>query len=302
VTTRGEPLGRPEPWPAPAKLNLFLHVVGRRADGYHTLQTVFRFIDLMDEIRFWRLPPGAIERVGKVPDVPEADDLTLRAARLLARHARVATARSVPPAGVGIELLKGIPSQAGLGGGSSDAATVLAALNRLWHLNLQAETLAELGLALGADVPVFLGGRSAWAEGVGEVLTPVQLPPAHYVVVRPDATVSTAEVFQAPELTRDSPIITIRGFLKSGGRNDCEAVVRSRHPAVAEALDWLAAYTDARLTGTGACVFGEVVDADAARDVLARLPARWQGYSVRGLDRSPLTARLELERAGEVLD
>jgi 4-diphosphocytidyl-2-C-methyl-D-erythritol kinase len=301
-TRGGQPLGRPESWPAPAKLNLFLHIVGRRADGYHQLQTVFRFIDLADEIRFWRRAPGAIERVGDVPEVPEAEDLTLRAARLLARHARVVTARSVAPAGVGIELTKRIPSQGGLGGGSSDAATVLAALNVLWHLNLRAETLAELGLALGADVPVFLAGRTAWAEGVGEVLTPVELPPAHYVVVRPDAVVRTAEVFQAPELTRDSPIITIRDFLESGGRNDCEAFVRGRHPGVAEALDWLATYTRARLTGTGACVFGEVADAAAARDVLAQLPERWQGYSVRGLDWSPLEARLELERAGEVRD
>ena len=302
MPTQNQPLGTPEPWPAPAKLNLFLHVVGRRADGYHQLQTVFRFIDLVDEIRFWRRPPGTIERVGDVPGVPEAEDLALRAARLLARHARVATARSVAPAGIAIELTKRIPSQAGLGGGSSDAATVLAALNVLWHLNLRAETLAELGLALGADVPVFLGGRASWAEGVGEVLTPVELPPAHYVVVRPDAAVTTAEVFQAPELTRDSPIITIRDFLKSGGRNDCEAVVRSRHPAVAEALDWLATYTPARLTGTGACVFGEVADGAAADDVLARLPSRWQGYSVRGLDESPLEARLERERVGEGLD
>jgi 4-diphosphocytidyl-2-C-methyl-D-erythritol kinase len=302
VTVRGEPLGRPDPWPAPAKLNLFLHIVGRRADGYHRLQTVFRLVDLMDEIRFWRRPAGAIERVGDVPEVPEAEDLTLRAARLLARHARVTTARSVAPAGVGIELVKRIPSQAGLGGGSSDAATVLVALNALWHLNVRPETLAELGLALGADVPVFVGGRTAWAEGLGEVLTPIELPPAQYVVVRPDAAVRTAEVFQAPELTRDSPIITIRDFLRSGGRNDCEAVVRSRHPAVAEALDWLSTYTPARLTGTGACVFGEVADAAAARDVLARLPPRWQGYSVRGLDRSPLEARLALERAGEVRD
>jgi len=290
------PLGRPEPWPAPAKLNLFLHIVGRRPDGYHRLQTVFRFVDLTDELRFWQRPPGVIERVGDVANVPESRDLTLRAARLLADYARSRGERPDPLPGVGIELDKRIPIQAGLGGGSSDAATVLAALNALWGLNLPATTLAALGLELGADVPVFLGGRAAWAEGIGEVLTPIELPPAHYVVIEPDAAVSTAEVFQAPELTRDSPVITIRGFLGSGGHNDCEAVVRSRYPAVAEALDWLATFTEARLTGTGSCVFGAVPDAAEARAILAQLPARWRGHWVRGLDRSPLLDRVELER------
>jgi 4-diphosphocytidyl-2-C-methyl-D-erythritol kinase len=291
-----DPLGRPEPWPAPAKLNLFLHVVGRRPDGYHRLQTVFRFVDLADQVRFWRRPPGVIERVAEVANVPESQDLALRAARLLADHARSLRDRPAPLPGVGIELDKRIPVQAGLGGGSSDAATVLAALNVLWGLHLPAATVAALGLALGADVPVFLGGRAAWAEGIGELLTPIELPPAHYVLIEPDAAVSTAEVFQAPELTRDSPVITIRGFLESGGHNDCEAVVRGRYPAVAEALDWLSAFAQARLTGTGSCVFSEVPDAATARAILARLPARWRGHWVRGLDRSPLLDRIELER------
>jgi 4-diphosphocytidyl-2-C-methyl-D-erythritol kinase len=294
-----DPLGRPEPWPAPAKLNLFLHVVGRRPDGYHRLQTVFRFVDLADQVRFWRRPPGVIERVAEVANVPESQDLALRAARLLADHARSLRDRPAPLPGVGIELDKRIPVQAGLGGGSSDAATVLAALNVLWGLHLPAATVAALGLALGADVPVFLGGRAAWAEGIGEILTPIELPPAHYVLIEPDAAVSTAEVFQAPELTRDSPVITIRGFLESGGHNDCEAVVRGRYPAVAEALDWLSAFAQARLTGTGSCVFSEVPDAATARAILARLPARWRGHWVRGLDRSPLVDRIEFERAGE---
>jgi len=298
VTTPG-PLGRPEPWPAPAKLNLFLHVVGRRPDGYHRLQTVFRFVELTDQLRFWSRPPGVIERVGAVAGVPEAQDLTLKAARLLADHAHSARGGAGPLPGVGIEIDKRIPVQAGLGGGSSDAATVLAALNVLWGLDLPAASLAALGVALGADVPVFLGGHAAWAEGIGEILTPIDLPPAHYVLIEPDAAVSTAEIFQAPELTRDSPILTIRGFLESGGHNDCEAVVRSRYPAVAEALDWLATFVEARLTGTGSCVFGAVPDATAARDILARLPARWRGHWVRGLDRSPLLDRIEFERAGE---
>jgi 4-diphosphocytidyl-2-C-methyl-D-erythritol kinase len=186
--------------------------------------------------------------------------------------------------------------QSRLGGGSSDAATVLVALDTLWHVRLPASDLAALGLELGADVPFFLLGTNAWGEGIGERLTPLDLPPAAYVVIRPDAAVGTAGVFQAPELTRDSAIITIRGFLDSGGRNDCEAVVRSRYPQVAEALDWLAAYTPARLTGTGSCVFGEMEDESAARALLARLPARWQGWWVRGLARSPLVDRLALER------
>jgi 4-diphosphocytidyl-2-C-methyl-D-erythritol kinase len=290
MTGSGQSLGRPEPWPAPAKLNLFLHIVGRRADGYHLLQTLFRLIDLQDELRFWRRPPGTIERIGDVPGVPAAADLTLEAARRLNERAGGCH-------GVAIELRKRIPVQSGLGGGSSDAATVLAALNVLWGLGLKPEALAGIGLELGADVPFFLLGRNAWGEGVGERLTPLDVPPAQYVVVRPDAAVSTASVFQAPELTRDSPILKIRGFLQSGGRNDCEAVVRRRYPAVGEALDWLSAYTESRLTGTGSCVYGEISDEAAASAVLARLPARWQGWHVRGLDESPLVDRLELERS-----
>ena len=178
------PLGRPEPWPAPAKLNLFLHVVGRRPDGYHRLQTVFRFVDLTDELRFWQRPPGVIERVGESPRCrnPGPDP---QGARLLADHARSPGGRAGPLPGVGIELDKRIPIQAGLGGGSSDAATVLAALNVLWGLRPAGPTLAALGLELGADVPVFLGGHAAWAEGIGEVLTPIDLPPAHYVLISP---------------------------------------------------------------------------------------------------------------------
>jgi 4-diphosphocytidyl-2-C-methyl-D-erythritol kinase len=289
MSPAGRPLGRPEPWPAPGKLNLFLHVVGRRADGYHLLQTAFQFIDLCDELRFWVRPPGVIERASDLPGVPAEDDLCVRAARALAARAPAAP-------GVAIEVLKRLPTQAGVGGGSSDAATVLVALNELWGLRLPDEELAALGLTLGADVPVFVHGRAAWAEGVGERLTPLDLPEPVFLLVRPDATVSTAEVFKAPELTRDSPAITIRGFLLTGGRNDCEPVVRRRFPAVAEALDWLDQFAPARLTGTGSCVYAAMVDEGQARAALASLPGRWTGYVVRGLNRSPLAARRRLEQ------
>ena len=284
-----EPLGRPESWPAPGKLNLFLHVVGRRADGYHCLQTAFQFIDLSDEIRFWRRPPGVIERLRDLLGVPAESDLCMRAARLLA-------GRAPGVAGVAIDVHKRLPMQGGVGGGSSDAATVLVALNELWGLRLPAQELAALGLTLGADVPVFVQGQAAWGEGVGELLTPVDFPEAIYLLVRPDATVGTAEVFKAPELTRDSPPIKIRDFLLTGGRNDCEPVVRRRFPAVAEALDWLGQFGPARLTGTGSCVFVAMPDEAQARELLARLPGRWTGYVVRGLNRSPLLDRLRRER------
>jgi 4-diphosphocytidyl-2-C-methyl-D-erythritol kinase len=292
VSARDEPLGRADPWPAPGKLNLFLHVVGRRSDGYHLLQTAFQFIDLCDEVRFFRRPPGVIERLGSVPGVLTEDDLAIRAARKL-----VPLARADAP-GVAIEVTKRLPMQAGVGGGSSDAATVLTALNYLWGLKLPRDQLAAVGIELGADVPVFVHGRSAWAEGIGDELTPVDFPEPWYLLVRPDVAVATAEVFKAPELTRDSPVITIRGFLTAGGRNDCEPVVRRRFPAVAEALDWLDRFGPARLTGTGSCVYASMQGEGAARAVLARVPARWTGYVVRGTNRSPLDARCELEQDG----
>ena len=281
-------LGHPYPWPAPGKLNLFLHIVGRRLDGYHLLQTAFQFIDLCDELSFWQRADGVIERVGEVPGVPAGADLALRAARVLAAQHRVR-------AGVGIELRKRLPVQGGVGGGSSDAATVLVALNRLWRLDLAVEALSALGLGLGADVPVFVRGQAAWAEGVGEQLTPADFPAPIYVLVQPDVTVTTAELFQATELTRDSPIITMTGFLTTGGRNDFEPVVRRRYPAVAEVLDWLGRVAPARLTGTGSCVYAAMPDERTARETLARLPVRWRGYVVRGLNRSPLLERVRLE-------
>jgi 4-diphosphocytidyl-2-C-methyl-D-erythritol kinase len=275
------------PWPAPAKLNLFLHITGRRADGYHLLQTAFQLIDLCDEIEVEILPGGAIRRPeGPAGVAPEAD-LAVRAARLL-------QAASGCRLGAELRVRKRIPAGGGLGGGSSDAATVLVALNVLWGLEWPVERLAALGLQLGADVPVFVHGRSAWAEGIGERLTPIELPPAWYLVVCPDCAVSTAEIFSAPELTRHTPETTISGFLSAGGRNDCEPVVRRRYPAVAAALDWVSARSGddpARLTGTGGCVFAAFGTEGAARAALAGLPAHWTGFAARGLDMSPLQAR-----------
>ena len=292
-----QPLGRPEPWPAPGKLNLFLHVVGRRPDGYHELQTAFQFIDLCDELRFTRLAAGRIERCGEVPGVAVEDDLVVRAARAL-RDAATRSGAGPSVSGVAVELSKRLPVGGGVGGGSSDAATVLVALNELWALRWPPERLAEIGLGLGADVPVFVLGQAAFAEGVGERLTPIQVPEPVYVLVRPTVAVATAEVFKAPELTRDSAIMTIAGFLQGGGRNDCEPVVRTRYPEVGEALDWLARYAPARLTGTGSCVFAELPDVASANAVVANLPACWRGWVTRGRNRSPLLARLREERLG----
>ena len=267
-------------WPAPAKLNLCLHIVGRRADGYHLLQSAMPFIDLCDELRFHERPAGTIERTAGPAEIPAESDIVVKAARALTQG------RDVP--GVGIELTKRIAVQAGLGGGSSDAATVLVALNQIWQLRLTVDELARIGLTLGADVPFFVRGTAAWAEGVGEQLTPYDFPEGHFLVVKPQAAVSTAAVFQAAELTRNSPVTTIRGFLAAGGRNDCESCVRGRYPEIAEALDWLQEFGEARLTGTGACVFVALPDEHTAQAVRARLPARWSGYVVRGLNRSPL--------------
>jgi 4-diphosphocytidyl-2-C-methyl-D-erythritol kinase len=280
------------PWPAPAKLNLFLHIVGRRPDGYHELQTCFQFVDLCDEIRFSVRTDGEIRRTRGAAGVAEDADLCVRAARAL-------KASSGCRFGVDIDVVKRIPMGAGLGGGSSDAATCLVALNRLWGLGLTATQLAQLGLKLGADVPVFIHGRAAWAEGVGERLTPLFPPDApserNYLIIKPNVFVSTAEVFQDPELTRNSPTITIHGFLASGGRNDCLGVVRRRYPEVADALDWLSLHGTARLTGTGACVFLGLDSLDRGREILSGVPPAWAGFLVRGVNDSPLLARLSAD-------
>jgi len=276
-------------WPAPAKLNLFLHVTERRADGYHELQTLFQLIDLADTLCVSVRGDGEIDRPAGPPGVPPEADLVVRAARTL----KAATGTAL---GASLRVRKRIPMGGGLGGGSSDAATALLVLNELWDCGLAVEELAALGLPLGADVPVFVQGFSAWGEGVGERLTPVTLPETWYVIVHPGVAVSTARVFQSPELTRNSPLITIRAFFESGGRNDCEPVVRAQAPEVADALDWLAREAPARLTGTGSCVFAACASAVAAERLAARVPDRWRSYVARGLNRSPLHERLKLRR------
>jgi 4-diphosphocytidyl-2-C-methyl-D-erythritol kinase len=268
-------------WPAPAKLNLFLHVVGRRPDGYHRLQTLFQLVDLADTVSVAVREDGQIVRPGAAYAVPAEDDLVVRAARAL----QSATASRL---GASLAVRKRIPLGGGLGGGSSDAATVLLVLNSLWGCRLSLEQLAALGLPLGADVPVFIQGSSAWAEGIGEELTPVELPQAWYVIIHPGVGVGTREIFQSPELTRNSPLITIRAFFESGGRNDCEPVVRSQVPEVAAALEWLGRWAPARLTGTGACVFAACASAIDAERLAARVPDCWKSYVARGLNRSPL--------------
>jgi 4-diphosphocytidyl-2-C-methyl-D-erythritol kinase len=279
------------PWPAPAKLNLFLHVTGRRADGYHTLQTVFQFLDYGDRLHFVPRADGVIRRFGGPPGVSDEADLCVRAARLLQETAGIR-------AGVDIYNDKRLPVGGGLGGGSSDAATTLWVLNRLWSAGMEPPPLAALGLRLGADVPVFLFGRAAWAEGVGELLTPVELPQPWYLVLEPAVSVSTAAIFADPELTRNTREMTISDFLSGGGHNDCEPVVRRRHPEIAAALDWLNPVAPARLTGTGACVFASFPTQDEAVSVWRRLPAGWSGFVARGENRSPLPGLEEMLRDG----
>ncbi len=286
-------------WPAPAKLNLFLRITGRNKDGYHSLQTLFQLLDYGDELCFSLREDERLRRLGNHAAIPEQDDLVIRAAQSL----RKATAKRTP--GVDIKINKRLPVGGGLGGGSSDAATTLVALNHLWGLSLGVDVLAAMGLNLGADVPVFVRGESAWAEGVGEQLRPLALPQDWFLVIDPGCRVSTGEVFKAADLTRDSAPITIADFFNGAGGNDCEAVVRNHHPQVGEALDWLAGQVgqaDARMSGTGACVFAGFADEAAARALLAALPLRWRGFVARGRNRSPLLARLAREESKKALN
>lgn len=271
-------------FPAPAKLNLFLHVVGRRADGYHLLQSVFRFVDYGDTVWLRARADGEICRLADLPGVPVEQDLTVRAARMLKHETKTGL-------GVDIRLEKRLPQGGGLGGGSSDAATVLLALNRMWNLHLSRERLQALALQLGADVPVFVFGQGAFAEGVGEILTPIALPPAWYVVLTPPVQVATGRIFATPELTRDTHPIKIADFLAGAGRNDLQPVVEQNYPEVARYLDWLgkqAVSGMARMTGSGACVFLPVANEAEASQVIAGLPPDMQGFVARGLDRHPL--------------
>ncbi|WP_249977127.1 4-(cytidine 5'-diphospho)-2-C-methyl-D-erythritol kinase [Vreelandella olivaria] len=271
--------------PAPAKLNRMLHIVGRRQDGYHALQTIFQIIDLSDQLSFMPRNDGAIELTSQVDGVAHDDNLIVRAARLLQQATRT-------DKGALITLEKHLPMGGGLGGGSSNAATTLIGLNHLWQTGLSRTALAELGLGLGADVPVFIHGHSAWAEGVGEKLTPITLDTPWFVVIHPHVSVSTPAVFQDPELTRDSHAITMARALQGGApewRNDCEAIVRKRYPQIAEALDWLAQHApSSRLTGTGACLFAAFDSQQAAQDVAKQAGQYWHSWVARGLNTSPL--------------
>jgi 4-diphosphocytidyl-2-C-methyl-D-erythritol kinase len=286
-----EPLSRPRATntsrlacPAPAKLNLFLHVVGRRADGYHLLQTVFRLVDFSDQLQFALRQDGIVRLDNPAPGVPEDQDLCVRAARLLQQESGTSL-------GVDIFLEKRIPMGGGLGGGSSDAATTLLALNRLWGLGWQRSRLQELGLRLGADVPIFIFGENAFAEGIGEKLSPIALNPAWYLILTPPVHVSTAQVFASKELTRNTIPIKIPPFSVERGRNDLEPVVCGLYPEVARCLQWLRQLDQTRIaamTGSGACVFAEFATESAARAGLAKVPPGMGGFVAQGLDRHPL--------------
>lgn len=280
-----------EAWPAPAKLNLCLHVTGRRPDGYHELQTVFQFLAFGDSLWFELSDRPGVELRGGLPDIAPGEDLVERAARCLYELGGGCS-------GVRIQLRKQLPAGGGLGGGSSDAATTLVALNELWGIGLSVDQLATLGATLGADVPVFVRGEAAWAEGIGERLTPLpQLDEPWYLVVDPQVSVSTAEIFSAPGLTRNGPGLRIADFLSGAGVNHLEPVVVRRYPEVGKVLDWLSKHQPARMTGSGACVFARCTDREQAQSLLLQLPAPWTGFVARGCNCSPLQERLAAQRS-----
>lgn len=272
--------------PAPAKLNLMLHILGRRADGYHELQTLFQFLDFGDELGFALRQDGVIQLHTSIDDVPHDSNLIVRAACLLQQHANCAL-------GADIWLDKRLPMGGGIGGGSSDAATTLLGLNHLWQLHYSEDQLAELGLSLGADVPVFVRGHAAFAEGVGEKLQPVTLSEPWFLVAIPQVLVSTAEIFSDPELTRDTPPIKVRSLLEGGGRNDCQPVVTKRYQEVRNALILLNKFVPTRLTGTGACVFGSFPNQDDADKVARQLPATLPSFIAQARNISMLHRKLE---------
>ena len=286
--------------PAPAKLNLFLHITGRREDGYHLLQTIFQFLDFSDEIKLSLRDDEKIQRVKGLEHIPQESDLCVRAARLLHSQLQSQSKRSV---GVDICIKKNLPIGGGIGGGSSDAATVLLGLNKLWDCGFSTQRLADIGLRLGADVPVFIQGFSAWAEGVGEYLTPVDLPEKWFLLIYPKVFVSTAEIFTDQALTRDCEPIKIARFLKGSGieknleevSNVFEPVVRNKYQEIADALDWLSSFSPARLTGTGSCLFASFDCESSAKRALSLLPNKrqWQGFVVKGVNTSPLILSLE---------
>lgn len=267
--------------PAPAKINLFLHITGRRADGYHNLQTLFQLLDHGDQLDFAINPDGNIHLSPSIPGVPQENNLIYRAARALQQYSGCTL-------GADIHLHKRLPMGGGLGGGSSDAATTLLGLNALWSLGLPTKALQEIGAQIGADVPVFVLGHTAWAEGIGDQLTPVEMPDDWYLILTPDIQVSTAEVFTHQSLTRNTHPIKIRAFLEQGGQNDCQTVVETLYPEVKRARQWLAQFTETRLTGTGASLFARFASEADAELVLKRIPAPWKGFVAKGVNQSPL--------------
>jgi len=280
--------GAADRWPAPAKLNLFLHVTGRRADGYHELQTLFQILDWGDEVRIRPTRSGRLRRVGAAYDVPEEADLVIRAARLLQSETGASC-------GAELEVLKHVPIGSGLGGGSSDAATVLLVLNRAWGCGLTLDELAGLGARLGADVPVFVRGRSALGRGIGERLEALELGERHYVLVFPGFPIATADVFGDPGLRRDAPLLAQQDCLAAIGSNDCEAVVRRRYPEMDRALRALAPWGRPAVTGTGSGIFIPMSSQTAAIRSAREIKNLYNSRAVRGVDRSPLHCRLDAE-------
>ncbi|MGR8935683.1 MAG: 4-(cytidine 5'-diphospho)-2-C-methyl-D-erythritol kinase [Gammaproteobacteria bacterium] len=274
-----------EKWPAPAKLNLMLRITGRRDDGYHLLQTVFQIVDWCDWLTFHPVEDGRVLLRQPMFEVPEEQNLTVRAARLLQQKTGCRQ-------GVCIEVEKALPMGGGLGGGSSDAATTLVVLNLLWGLGLSVEQLMSLGVLLGADVPVFVSGHSAWGEGVGEVLEKINLPQQWFVIIKPDCHVSTKEIFCSEDLTRDSKPITINDFMSGRQNNDCLAVVRSLYKPIDQVLKVLSEYGCAKLTGTGACVFVQFDDYFVAKSAVDALMEKWEVYLAKGVNVSPLRQKL----------
>jgi len=271
--------------PSPAKLNLFLHITGRREDGYHNLQTVFQLLNYGDELSVSLRDDSQFRLHHDMLGLPNNDNLIIKAAKLLSEYCQK---HSKPTRGANISLTKRLPMGGGLGGGSSNAATTLLALNHLWGANLSIDELSTLGLTLGADVPVFVRGHSAWGEGIGEKLLPIELPESWYLVIKPDCHVATAKIFSNQELTRDTAAITVATFFEQGGLNDCENVVCQHYPEVKKALQWLNKHGDARLTGTGACVFARFASQEKAQAVLNNTPTEWKCFIAAGINHSPL--------------
>ncbi|AIF98567.1 4-(cytidine 5'-diphospho)-2-C-methyl-D-erythritol kinase [Alteromonas australica] len=273
-------------WPSPAKLNLFLHILGRYDNGYHKLQSLFQMLDYGDKLAFDINHTGTIAMSTPLKGVKDEDNLIIRAAKLLA-------AQTKTKLGAHISLEKCLPMGGGIGGGSSNAATTLVALNALWGTRLSVHQLADIGLQLGADVPIFVRGETSFAEGVGEQITPAPQPEQWFLVANPNVHISTGEIFTAQELTRNTPSMDWADYKFEETRNDCQQLVVNRYPEVAKLLQWLVHYAPSRMTGTGACVFAPFSDESLANDVQGKLPSSWQSFVAKGVNRSPLLEKLE---------